>query len=222
MVKQIRSRKDVHNGPSSSSSRPRTIGIIVECGPDGADKKVTEYLAGRVVPGVQHSCITLDNKPQLIDRCGATAAELLAQGCVGVIIVWDLHPAWRIKREPPCRRTDRELITASLVAAGVPLARAHLVCVSEELEAWLLADGRAVSSVLSTAAHAVRIASESRPDRVRAPKTKLNRIFQQNMHTTYVDRYHAIKIVQALPDLNRIQRSESFRRFAERVQRIAS
>src|SRR5690349_9760961 len=179
MVKQVRSRENVHDGPSPSSSMSRMIGIIVECGPDGPDQQVAEHLAGRLAQDVRIRCVTLDNKPQLIERCGTAAAELLAQGCHGVIILWDLHPAWRIKRQPPCRHTDRESIKASLDAAGVPLDSAHLVCISEELEAWLLADGRALSSVLSTAAHAVRIKSERNPDRVRSPKTKLTRIFQQ-------------------------------------------
>jgi hypothetical protein len=196
------------------------IGIIVECGPDGADKAVTQYLAGRIVAGVRVRCVTLDNKKQLITNCGDAAAGLLSEGCVGVIIVWDLHPGWNLGGSPPCRHNDRESIAASLITAGVRLELVHLVCITEELEAWLLADGRAVSAVLSTDAHRVRVKDEKQPDRVPKPKTKLMKIFQQETHKPYVDRYHAIKIVEELPDLTKIRRSDSFSRFEERIQRM--
>jgi hypothetical protein len=49
-------------------ARSLKVGLILECGPDGADKKVCEYLAGvhlaRLIgAAVETSSVTLDNKP---------------------------------------------------------------------------------------------------------------------------------------------------------------
>ena len=197
------------------------IGIIVECGPQGAERAICEPLA-RHVEDVQVSCATLDNKRQLIADCGDAASVLLAQGCDGIIILWDLYPDWRLGGERPCRHDDREDIFASLRAANVPLHRVRLVCIREELEAWLLCDGRALSAVLSTAAHPVHIRDQRRPDRVRNPKAALNRLFVQNRRMRYVDRYHAIEIIRALTDLTRLRRSESFLRFEAYIREVAN
>ena len=45
-----------------------TIGLILECGPQGADKLVCEYLATHIRPGVKVASRTLDNKKDLLVR----------------------------------------------------------------------------------------------------------------------------------------------------------
>ena len=42
-----------------------TIGFIFECGPQGADKQVCEYLAGQLKPGKKIISQTMDNKLKL-------------------------------------------------------------------------------------------------------------------------------------------------------------
>ncbi|MDP3016721.1 MAG: DUF4276 family protein [Deltaproteobacteria bacterium] len=96
-------------------------------------------------------------------------------------------------------------------------APVFLLCIREELEAWLLADGRALSTVLSTEAHPVRVQSERHPDHVTDPKGRLKRIFRKNRRGRYNDLVHAIKIIQKLPDLENLRRSESYRRFEEKL-----
>jgi hypothetical protein len=189
------------------------IGLIVESGPQGAEAQVLPQLIGRL--GHKHtvSIATLDNKPRMVDGCGKAAARLIADGCRKVLIVWDLYPAWRQKGEKPCRREDRHAIAASLEAAGVPQRKASLICIEEELEAWLIADGRALSAVLSTPTHPVRARDSKSPDDVRNPKARLRKLFQKSGRPDYTDRVHAGKIVDALPDLTRLRRCASFRRF---------
>jgi hypothetical protein len=92
--------------------------------------------------------------------------------------------------------------------------RVYLVCIEEELEAWLLADGRALSAVVSTPAHPVIIQDAKNPERMQNPKKRLTRIFREHLRRPYNDRIHAEKIVNALPDLNRIKRCATFVRFA--------
>lgn len=192
------------------------IGMLFECGPDGADPQVCRHLARLLHPSLEIVHVTLDSKPKLTAECGTAAAKLLAEGCERIVIIWDLHPPWRSHRQKPCRKEDRETIFSSLSRAGVDAFQVSLVCIEEELEAWLIADGRALSSVLSRPAHPVQIRDTKKPEKTRKPKTHLIRVFQQNGHS-YVDRIHAKKIVEALPDLTRLRRCETFVRFAVKV-----
>ena len=193
------------------------VGMIFECGPDGADVQVCGALAERLVPGVQVAAVTLDSKPRLVRDCGKAATALLKQGCRKVLIIWDLFPPWRTKGAKPCRREDREAIFASLRSAGVAMKRVALICIQEELEAWLITDGRALSTVISTPHRPVKIRHQKRAEHVSNPKSALERFFVQNGRPKYVDRKDAIRIVRALPDLRRLERLPTFARFSEKL-----
>jgi len=192
-------------------------GIVFECGPHGPDRQVCEYLAQKLAPGIEISSVTLDNKPNLVSECGKATASLLDEGCERVIIVWDLYPPWRERGERPCRREDREAIFQSLAQAGVTSSYVYLVCIREELEAWLLADERAISDVLSRPTHPVSLNRIRDTERVSNPKKRLNRIFKEYSGRRYNDMIHAKKIVERLPDFNRIRCCNTFARFALQV-----
>jgi hypothetical protein len=100
-----------------------------------------------------------------------------------------LYPGWRQDGEKPSRRTDREAIIASLDAAGV-VDSSSLVYIEEEIEAWLLADERAIGAFLSTRLTAIRINRIKYPDTVTKPKVRLNEIFQEHARRPYSDRIH--------------------------------
>lgn len=189
------------------------IGIICECGPQGAEVQVFPEIVKKL--GLDHSLefVTMDKKPKLIDGCGKAAAQLLASGYERVLIIWDLYPAWREKGQKPCRKEDREAISASLKSAKVNVRKTEIICVEEELEAWLLCDGRALSGVLSRPTHKVKIRNEKFPDTVQNPKGRLRKLFKQNGRYDYNDKTDAIKIVRTLPNLTRLNRSASFDRF---------
>jgi hypothetical protein len=187
------------------------IGLILECGPDGADKKVCEHIIDRVAPTIKVSSRTLGNKKQLVEDCGTVAAELFGEGCQRIVIVWDLFPPWREER--PCRHEDRENISRALKDAGLAGAEVYMVCIQEELEAWLLSDGRAITTVLSRPAHPVTIRHTKQVHRVRNPKKRLNKIFEEHSRRPYVDRIHAKQIIEAMPDFNQLKRCETFARF---------
>ena len=126
------------------------IGMIFECGAKGADWQVCEFLVRKLDPNIEihQPPTTLNSKPKLIRDCGKSAKILLKQGCDRVIIIWDLYPAWRENKGKPCLKQDREKIYQSLKKAGVPKDKIEdnidLVCIQEELEAWLIADHRAL------------------------------------------------------------------------------
>ncbi len=194
------------------------IGFIFECGPEGPDVQVCRHLVHKLDPSIDFIPSTLDNKKKLVENCGAVAKALLDE-CEKVIVVWDLYPAWRERGVRPCRYEDRQAIFQSLQAENVNLNKVFLVCIQEELEAWLLADHRAVTAMLRPLKHphpVSRISRFSNPDSVRNPKMRLTRIFTQELgpRRRYVDYRHALLIAREIGDFTKIRRSDSFQRFA--------
>ena len=197
------------------------IGFIFECGPEGPDVQVCRHLVHKLDPTIEFISSTLDNKKKLVEDCGAVAKVLLDE-CEKVIVVWDLYPAWREKGMKPCRHEDRLAIFQSLQSEKVDLDKIVLVCIQEELEAWLLADNRAVAAMLKPLKHphpVSRITKFPNPDIVSNPKKRLTRIFTQELGASrrYVDYQHAIKLAREISDFNKIRRSDSFQRFALKV-----
>lgn len=198
------------------------VGMIFECGPQGADVRVCTYLAKRLRPDLELSTVTLDNKPRLLANCGKAAAQLLREGCDRVVIVWDLYPPWRASGVKPCRKEDRDSIQRSLAQASIASEQVFLVCIREELEAWLLADRRALENHLSRPTRPAVVAETSRPESCRNPKGRIQHLFRQH-NRAYNDLVDAERIVQNLPDLRRLHRScETFRRFALKVADLQS
>ncbi len=197
------------------------VGMIFECSPAGADKAVCELLAKRLKPSIIVSSVTLDNKRKLLAECGEAAAQLFKDGCERVVIVWDLYPPWRESGVKPCRREDRQAIARSLKKAKVSYKHVYLVCIEQELEAWLITDGRAVSQILSRPAHPVQVGDVKNSEKVHNPKKRIIKTFQQYTGRPYTDRIHAKQIVEAMPDLNRIKRCASFVRFAAKATGVA-
>ena len=196
------------------------VGLILECTREGPDEKVCEYLVKRLQPGTEVVSVTLDNKPKLIAGCGETAAELLRSSCQRVIIVWDLYPPWRPLGEKPCRLEERQAIFRSLEKAGVT-SKVYLVCIREELEAWLLADRRAIAAAITKlTGHEPTLSDIKNPESVKNPKLRLDKIFRQHTHRAYQAHSHAFKIVQELPDFTKIKRCPTFKRFALRATDI--
>lgn len=191
------------------------IGLIFECGPQGADKKVCEILIKKLNPIIQPKSITLDNKPNLVQKCGASAKALLdIERCDRVLILWDLYPAWRTDGERPCRKEDCDAIFRSLDFAEVDRKKVHLICITEELEAWLIADGRAISATLSKPTRKVNVPDRKKPEQVRNPKKELSQIYEKNIGRKYSDLTDAEKIAKNITDFNKIRRNTSFHRFA--------
>ncbi|MDZ4185119.1 MAG: hypothetical protein U1D97_09100, partial [Desulfuromonadales bacterium] len=217
----VRTRPAVHNGePHGRRSVMARVGFVFECGRGGADTQVCIHFLGRLNPDIQPVSRFMDHKKRLVEECGPVAAELL-QTCERVIIVWDLFPLWRPAGKP-CRHADRQSIFASLAAHKVPIERVSLVCIREELEAWLLADRRAVEAVVGARKrpHNVqKFTAPKKPDATADPKTRLTRYFVEELgpgrkSSAAVD---AIRIAKAIPDWTKLKRSDSFRRFAEKA-----
>jgi hypothetical protein len=190
------------------------VGFVFECGPQGADKQVCEYLAQQIRPGITLVSRTLDNKPNLLKEAGNVARALLADGCDRVLVIWDLRPAWPEKTQSPCRKQECDEILASLLRAEIAGNQVFLVCVEQELESWLLADEKKIAALLSTDAHPVKIRKVSKPDQVQNPKSAIMKLFREHRGWRYEDHVHAIRILSSLEtNLKSLRRSPTFSRF---------
>ncbi|MBE0502028.1 MAG: DUF4276 family protein [Desulfuromonadales bacterium] len=194
------------------------VGFIFECGPQGADKQVCEYLAKQVNAGIIPVSRTLDDKTSLLREAGNVAAALFEDGCERVLIIWDLRPAWPDMKEKPCRKAECDSILAAVAQAGVAGRPVYLICVEQELESWLLADETKIAAYLSTPAHAYTVKSTKKPDRVPNPKSVMMKHFKTARGTKYEDRIHAIKIISSGDiNLRKLRRSPTFVRFSEKL-----
>jgi hypothetical protein len=197
------------------------IGFIFECGPQGADKQVCEYLAKQVNAGIIPVSRTLDDKTNLLREAGNVAAALFEDGCERVLIIWDLRPAWPDTKVKPCRKTERDVILEAVAQAGGADRPVFLVCVEQELESWLLADEVKIAAYLSTPAHPITIRATRKPDRVSNPKSVMMNHFRSAGGRRYEDRIHAIKVLMATDtNLKKLRRSSSFARFEEKLRAI--
>ena len=157
MGRAIWPRPALYNESVIEKDPTMKIGIICECGPQGAEVQVFPEIVKKL--SLKHilDIVPMDKKPKLVEGCGKAAKQLLESGCERVLIVWDLYPGWREKGQKPCRKEDCAAIFASLKASKVGAKKIKLICIQEELEAWLLCDGSAVSEVLSKPTHKVKI-----------------------------------------------------------------
>jgi len=196
------------------------LGLIFECGPDGPDVKVCTHFLKMLDKNVDFSCRALTNKPGLINDCGKTAKDLInLEKCDKIIVIWDLYPAWREKGQNPCRKQDREAIAKTMKNAGVKISQYEMVCIEEELEAWLISDERALRSYIKAKKHPHplgQIKKNKNPDKQQSPKTWLTKLFNRELGSRrkYIDFIDAEPLVKTFEDLSRIKHSDSFKRFA--------
>jgi hypothetical protein len=205
----------------------RKIGLVLECGPEGADLKVMRHVVTHLEPNAVAEAVTLDNKKKLVAGCGDSTKLLLEGGCERVLIVWDLYPAWREDKARPCRKKDRESVFAALKAAGlaeheymilldgIDKRRVFLVCIEEELEAWLLADTPALEEMLSKPNRSVRVPKFKNPETIQNPKKQLAKLFKTKAGWGYTDHTNAEQIIKKVRDLGKVAKTcPTFARFA--------
>jgi hypothetical protein len=190
------------------------IGYVFECGPDGGDMKVFRELTSRITNGAEFYYEPLSVKSSLLKDCGKAVKRLKGLKCEKIFIVWDLYPAWRVDKGKPCRHEDKVAIKASLAAEGLTENEIIFLCLEEELEAWLIADGRVLNNYFSKPHRPVdEIKNEKNPDNVSDPKGRLIGYFKQYRGALYEGTIHAEQIVKGLEDFQKIKKSATFSRF---------
>jgi hypothetical protein len=221
MVEVIFARPAVHNGPVDERGPLMKVGLVVECGRDGPEviicRKICQLLAEDHGLVIELVIAPMDNKQILLAECGQVAANLLADDCEHVVILWNERPAWPKIGEPLCWFNERKKILDELKIANVSDDDAHLVCIEREFESWLLYDHKMLECVLSTPAHRVTIPKQKNPHRHPNPKSAMTTLFRKLAGKTYVDVQFAQRMANCLTALNRLRKCATFTRFESKV-----
>lgn len=203
------------------------VGIVCEGRLGGEDAQVFEHFARRIAPEAAVKTFPQGTKPELIAEAGAVVASLFATGYDKVLIMWDIEPRWG---KPDGEQQDTQDIQVSLGNAGVA---AHpclfLIAIHKELEAWLLADGSALSKLLSTPTHSVKIKDIKNADQDANPKKRLEKLFAkhnvpfgpQPMQGAYQPKLAAIRIAERIPaNFGQLGKLGSFKKFGRALTAI--
>ena len=203
------------------------VGIICEGRLGGEDAQVFEHFASRIAPHAAVKTFPQGTKPELIAKTGDVAATLFAIGYDRVLIIWDILPRWN---RPDGEQQDTLDLQVSLGNAGVATHPClFLIAIHKELEAWLLADGKALSAVLSRPTHPVTIPNTNNADTVANPKKRLEKLFEQHnvpfgiqpAQGTYQPKLAAIRIAENIPaNFGQLGKLASFKKFGRSLTQI--
>lgn len=200
------------------------IGIVCEGRVAGEDAQVFEHFARRIEPGASVQAFPQGRKPELFSQAGEVAKTLFATGYDKVLIIWDILPRWD---KPDGEAQDRQDLRPSLVSAGVDVHPClYLVAIHKELEAWLLADGSALSAVLSRPAHPVTIKDNKNAETEINPKKKLEKLFDihnipfgpKPAQANYQPKLAALRIAEKVPaHFGALGKLKSFKEFGRAI-----
>lgn len=203
------------------------VGIICEGRLAGEDAQVFEHFAKRIAPGAAVKAFPQGTKPELFSKAGDVAKALFATGYDKVLIIWDILPRWN---KPDGEAQDRQDLQPSLVAAGVDAHPClYLIAIHKELEAWLLADGSALSAVMSRPAHSVTIKDNKNAETDANPKKKLEKLFEtynipfgpQPAQGSYQPKLAAVRIAEKVPaNFGQLGKLRSFRQFGRALTAV--
>ncbi len=194
------------------------VGFILECAPNGPEKQICQWLAKKTCPNFElHDAQfkTMVNKRYLMEGCGEQARLLLDAGCHHVFIVWDLRPAWPNGEDSDCVR-ETAMVHAELKKAKIHKGKATCVCITQELETWLLADAAALQRLCRRGSK--RIPQLRNVEEINWPKNRVEALLRER-RKQYAPHYDAITILQDA-DEKKLRKVQSYRRLEDRLKAL--
>ncbi|MDZ4286548.1 MAG: hypothetical protein U0984_01240 [Prosthecobacter sp.] len=187
------------------------IGLIVECVQEGPETKVLPALGALFRDDLSFEIESLGNKPNVLNRCGRSAKALLdLSKCDRVLVVWDARPPWKEENVEMDPEKEKQKALSSLESSGLANdPRIRLICIVEELEAWLLADGRGITARVNQLRRArpklkVSITDSKRVETIEWPKSVMQNLFRKYEVRDYNDWLDAGPIANAIPEAKRL------------------
>lgn len=174
------------------------LGLVLECDAGGPDELAFHCLVRRLSPGTALEFATMGSKAGLFIRGVDAARDLIEAGnCALALIVWDLKPLWG---GPPlakkCEDEAAQLREKLLCVPEAMRGKIRLLCLTYELETWLMTEDRAVREYLSTPSHPFKFKAPGNPLSKSDPKQILNAASKEAKGQKYVDYLEAIRLVQ--------------------------
>jgi hypothetical protein len=196
------------------------LGLVLECDTGGPDELVLTCLARRLKPGTVVVPAALGSKAAVFTKGVEAAAKLVeADRCDLALIVWDLKPFWSQVAAKSCVEEVQEMKHQLQSLPAATRKKIKLLCLTHELETWIIADERALSAYLSRETRKVKFPSTKDPASKTDAKAFLNSetVKVRGWRNRYVDYKEAIRIARLWPDTARVKRVESFQRFASLI-----
>jgi hypothetical protein len=195
------------------------LGLVLECDFGGPDELVLTCFARRLSPDITVQCASLGSKRKVFYNGPEAAARLVETSkCDLVLLVWDLKPYWQEADTKNCQAEVEDLRGRLKGVKPSTARKIRLLCLTWEIETWLIADDRAVRAHLSTAAHKSKFKCKSPLDKHDAKAFLDGECKKQRGRSgCYVDVREAIQIAQRIPDSRKVRSIPSFSRFANLV-----
>ena len=196
------------------------IGIVCEGQLGCAETQVFPHLVKLLCPRAELKVVPTGNRPTVLAEAPKVAKRLFDEGCTTVFVIWDVFPEWRDAGGTTDCKQHRKDLDASVRAFGKNLGPLYPVAIHEELEAWLLCDADALMAVIGPLANKKSIPHEKDPDSVSDPKTVLRKRFKLGRGSHYNQSFSAGNIAKKLTTTKHLERSQSFKRFAEKIRAL--
>jgi len=206
---------------NTAKAKPLKIGIVCEGQRGCAETQVFPHLVKLLCPHAILEIVPTGNRPTVLAEAPKVAKRLFDEGCSTVFVMWDVFPEWRDHGGTTDCTQHRKDLVASIKAFKQKLGPIFPVAIREELEAWLFADGDALSAAMSKPTHKVTVGHEKKPDEIKKPKAKLARLYRIKSGV-YNESVDAGKIAANWATTARIEKSQSFKRFADKVRGLCA
>jgi hypothetical protein len=197
----------------------RKLGLILECDSGGPDQTVFQCLVRRLSPDTEVVAKTLGSKKGIHAKAVDVATELVdVDKCELVLIVWDQRPFWEDEETGVVARNccdERAMMLDHLKGlTETVMSRIRLLCISAELETWLLADDLAIRQYYSTGPHKCKWKGIKYDPNGNA-KGKLIALSkkQRGPGGRYSDFFEAIQIARLIKTTRNLRNIPSFKRF---------
>jgi len=222
VVGEVCARLALLYGPFAREGEENVVklGLVLECDTGGADELVLTCLARRLKPGTSIQAVALGSKAAVFTKGVEAAVKLVeTDKCDLGLIVWDLKPLWSQVAAKDCEDEVAEMRKQLEAVSPATRKKIRLLCLTYELETWLIAEDRAVSTYLSTPQHKVRFKAPGDPSSKTDAKAFLNTEITKvrGKRNRYVDYKEAIRLVKLWPDTSRVGAIDSFQRFSKLV-----
>lgn len=195
------------------------LGLILECDSGGPDQTVFECLVRRLSPDTKVLAKALGSKKGIHAKAADVATELVdVDQCELVLIVWDQRPFWEDELTGVVAkncRDERAMMLDHLKGLTESVAsRVRLLCISAELETWLLADDSAVREYYSSASHKCKWKGIKYDPNGNAKGELIALSKKHRGHGgRYSDFFEAIRIARLIKTTKNLRSIPSFKRF---------
>ena len=194
------------------------IGFITEGAKGGMESQIYAYVSLQLCTTLQIiGTIPLGERNKVLNSSSEDIRKLIELGCDSVFVIWDRMPKW--SGSDKCE-DHINILTRNLTAAGIEIGRIKMCCIDEEMESWMIVDGRGVTDYFRNKINVQvpKFEDNKKPAEQAHPKNRIWNHVGRKKYNPYLDNFGIIK---CLPNFDLASRwNPSFREFRGFVDEI--